>query len=364
MADDRQPAAPFSGQPAGMPAASLLSIVVPVCNEEAVLPEFHGRLCAVLDRLPLRCEVLYVDDGSVDRTPAIIEQLCRTDARVASVELSRNFGKEIAMTCGLDHAQGDAVVIIDADLQDPPELIEQLVQEWQAGFDVVYARRTERRGETWLKRATAAMFYRVIQRVGQVDIPRNTGDFRLMSRRAVAALLQLREKHRFMKGLFAWVGFPQKAVDYCRDPRFAGKSKFNYWKLWNFALEGFTSFTIAPLKIATYVGLLTALLAFGYGGWILAKTLLYGDPVRGYPTVMVTILFLGGVQLMSIGVIGEYLGRTYDETKHRPLYFVQGYRPARVSGDTRAPQSTVANIGERRRLRMGDPAVARRIRAP
>lgn len=327
----------------------LLSVVVPVFNEAAVLPEFHRRLGAVLDGLALRCEVLYVNDGSGDRTQAIVEQLAQGDRRVAHIELSRNFGKEVAMTCGLDHAQGDAVVIIDADLQDPPELIGQLVEAWQAGFDVVYARRSARHGESWLKRLTAALFYRLIQRVGPVTIPRDTGDFRLMSRRAVAALRQLREKHRFMKGLFAWVGFPQKAVDYCRDPRFAGHSKFNYWKLWNFALEGFTSFTIAPLKIATYVGLLTALLAFGYGGWIIAKTLLYGDVVRGYPTLMVTVLFLGGVQLMSIGVIGEYLGRTYDESKQRPLYLVQAYRPAGSSGDTRAAPSVVSQIGERRR---------------
>jgi len=328
----------------------LLSVVVPVYNEASVLPEFHRRLGAVLAALPMRSEVVYVNDGSGDDTATIVAGLAGTDPRVASIELSRNFGKEIAMTCGLDHAQGDAVVIIDADLQDPPELIPRLVDEWRAGFDVVYARRSERRGETWLKKTTATLFYRLIQRIGQVSIPRDTGDFRLMSRRAVLALLQLREKHRFMKGLFAWIGFPQKAVDYCREPRFAGDSKFDYWKLWNFALEGLTSFTIAPLKLATYIGLFTALLAFGYGGWIIAKTLLYGETVRGYPTVMVTILFLGGVQLMSIGVIGEYLGRTYDESKRRPLYFVKGYRPARSSGDRRV---AVTPIGERRRLRTG-----------
>jgi len=333
------------------PAALLLSIIVPVFNEEAVLPEFHRRLSALLDRLPLRGEVLYVNDGSSDHSQAIVEQLCGADPRVASLELSRNFGKEIAMTCGLDHARGDAVVIIDADLQDPPELIEQLVKEWQTGFDVVYARRSERDGETWLKKLTAALFYRLIRFVSQVEIPPDTGDFRLMSRRAVAALRQLREKHRFMKGLFAWVGFPQKAVSYHRDARFAGTTKFNYWKLWNFALEGITSFTIAPLKIASYMGLLAAILAFFYGAWIIINTWLYGDLVRGYPTLMVTLLFLSGVQLMSLGVIGEYLGRAYDETKHRPLYFVQGYRPARISGDTRMPASTVVNIGERRRMK-------------
>lgn len=307
----------------------LLSVVVPAYNEEAVLPAFHERLGAVFKRLPLRCEVVYVNDGSRDGTQALIDKLAEQDDWVSSVDLSRNFGKEIAMTAGLDHARGDAIVIIDADLQDPPELIEQLVQEWQAGFDVVYARRTVRDGETWLKKATAAAFYRVIQRVSRVQIPRDTGDFRLMSRRAIDALLQLREQHRFMKGLFAWVGFPQKAVEYRRDPRLAGESKFNYWKLWNFALEGITSFTIAPLKIATYVGLLIATLAFCYGAWVISKTLLFGDPVRGYPSLMATVLFLGGVQLVFIGVLGEYLGRIYNETKQRPLYFLQGHRPSR-----------------------------------
>ncbi len=327
----------------------LLSVVVPLYNEEAVLAEFHGRLSAVFDRLPLRCEVLYINDGSSDGSQAVIERLCQSDPRIGSVELSRNFGKEIAMTCGLDHARGEAVVVIDADLQDPPELILQLVREWQAGFDVVYARRIERQGDGWLKRATATLFYRLLQGASQVPIPRDTGDFRLMSRRAVTALLQLREKHRYMKGLFAWVGFPQQAVEYRRDPRFAGASKFSYWKLWSLALEGLTSFTFAPLKIATYAGLLTAMTAFGYGGWIVARSLRGGESLAGYPTLMLAILFLGGVQLMSIGIIGEYLGRAYDETKHRPLYFVQRYRPAPMSGDARAATAAVAQIGERRR---------------
>lgn len=306
----------------------LLSVIVPAYNEEAVLSAFHTRLSAVFDRLPLRCEVVYVNDGSSDSTQELVLQIAEHDDRVSYVDLSRNFGKEIAMTAGLDHAKGDAVVVIDADLQDPPELIEQLVEGWRSGCDIVYAQRTERDGETWLKKATAATFYRFIQSVSKVKIPRDTGDFRLMSRRAVDALLQLREQHRFMKGLFVWVGFPQKAVTYRRDPRFAGETKFNYWKLWNFAIEGITSFTIAPLKAATYIGLLTATFAFFYGIVIVSKTLLYGDPVKGYPSLMVTVLFLGGVQLLSIGVIGEYLGRIYNETKQRPLYFVQGYRPS------------------------------------
>jgi len=312
-----------------MTELQLLSVVAPAYNEEEVLLTFHERLSAVFDRLPLRCEAVYVNDGSSDSTQALIERLAKDDSRVSYIDLSRNFGKEIAMTAGLDHARGDAVVIIDVDLQDPPELIEQLVQEWQLGFDVVYAKRTVRDGETRLKKATATIFYWLIQKVTRVHVPRDTGDFRLMSRRAVDALLLLREQHRFMKGLFAWVGFPQKAVEYRRDPRFAGKTKFSYWKLWNFAIEGITSFTIAPLKIATYFGVLTAALSFCYGTWIFSKTLLFGDPVRGYPSLMVTVLFLGGVQLVFIGVIGEYLGRIYNETKQRPLYFVQSYFPSR-----------------------------------
>jgi glycosyltransferase involved in cell wall biosynthesis len=311
-----------------MPKDQLLSVIVPAYNEEAVLPAFHARLAALFDRLPMRCEVVYVNDGSRDNTQERIRQIAKQDARVSCLNLSRNFGKEIAMTAGLDHAQGDAIVIIDADLQDPPELIEKLVQEWQAGFDIVYAQRTEREGETWLKKITASLFYRLIQSVSHVKIPRDTGDFRLMSRRSVDALLQLREQHRFMKGLFVWVGFPQKAVQYRRDPRFAGETKFNYWKLWNFALEGITSFTIVPLKAATYIGLLAALLAFCFGIWLFINTVLFGNDVKGYPSLMVTVLFLGGVQLISIGIIGEYLGRIYNETKQRPLYFVQEYQQA------------------------------------
>ena len=308
----------------------LISVVVPAYNEEAVLAAFHTRMSALFDQLPAyRCEMIFVNDGSSDRTQAIIDELCTRDTRVASVNLSRNFGKEIAMTAGFDHARGDAVIVIDADLQDPPELIFEFVREWEKGFDIVYAMRSHRDGETWLKKATASAFYKIMDQLsGRVNIPRDTGDFRLMSRRSVDALLQLREQHRFMKGLFAWVGFPSKAIKYRRDPRAAGETKFNYWKLWNFALEGITSFTIAPLKFATYLGLLTASLAFVYGLWIIGKTLFLGHDVPGYPSLMVTVLFLGGIQLFFIGVLGEYLGRIFGETKQRPLYFVQGHSPS------------------------------------
>jgi len=302
-----------------------LSIVVPAYNEEEVLPEFHRRLMAVLSSMSCQAEVVYVNDGSTDGTLAIVKDLRTQDPRVAIVNLSRNFGKEIALTAGLDHARGDAVVVIDADLQDPPELIPRLVEAWEEGADVAYARRNHREGESWIKKATAFAFYRVIQRVGRVKIPKDTGDFRLMNRRAVKALGTLREQHRFMKGLFAWVGFRQKAVPYDRDRRFAGETKWNYWRLWNFALEGVTSFTTAPLKVATYLGAFVAFWAFVYAFWVIYKTLVFGEPIRGYPSLMVVILFLGGVQLIALGLIGEYVGRMFDEAKQRPLYILESY---------------------------------------
>ena len=304
----------------------ILSIVVPAYNEEEVLPEFHKRLTSVLEEVEGACEILYVNDGSSDRTLEVLNNF--KDPRVAIIDLSRNFGKEIALTAGLDHARGEAVVVIDADLQDPPELIPKFIEKWQEGYDVVYARRTARDGETFIKKITAKLFYRLIQGVSRVKIPEDTGDYRLLSRRAVEALKQLRETHRFMKGLFAWIGYPQIAVNYRRDPRFAGSTKWNYWHLWNFAIEGITSFTINPLKIASYLGLMTSIVSFTYALFVIYKTLAFGEPVQGYPTLMVVVLFLGGVQLMSLGVIGEYLGRMFNETKHRPLYFVNSFNPS------------------------------------
>ncbi len=306
-----------------------LTVVVPAYNESENLRAFHARLAAVLDGLDLAGSVLYVDDGSRDDTFSVMRDIAAADARVATLRLSRNFGKELALTAGLDHVQADAdaAVVIDADLQDPPELIAEFVRHWRDGFDVVYGTRASRAGETRLKKLTASSFYKVIGRLSDTPVPRDTGDFRLLSRRALDALGQVRERQRFMKGLFAWLGFRQKAVVYARDPRYAGASKWNYWKLWNFAIEGITSFSGAPLKLATYLGLGVALLAFAFGLWIVAKAMLFGDPVKGYPTIMVTVLFLGGVQLIALGVIGEYLGRLYLEAKQRPLYLVDEYRP-------------------------------------
>jgi len=309
-------------------APRLLSLVIPLYNEQAVIGAFHARLAAVLDGLASPAEIVYVNDGSTDRSLSLLLDLRQGDPRIAIVDLSRNFGKELALTAGLDHAQGDAVVIIDADLQDPPELIPELLKGWEQGYDVVCAKRIAREGDTWLKRLTAAAFYRLLERSTRIEVPRDTGDFRLLSRRAVDAAKSLREQHRFMKGLFAWIGFPQLAVPYRREPRHSGHSKWSYWKLWNLAIEGLTSFTIAPLKFASYLGAAVALLSFAYAAVIIYKTLAFGNPVSGYPSLMVTILFLGGVQLLSLGVIGEYLGRIFNETKHRPLYLVSRYLPA------------------------------------
>ena len=307
----------------GRPQTPTLSIVVPCFNEEAGIGAFHRCLAAVMGKTGETWEVIYVNDGSRDATLREMQELHRTDPHVAVVNLTRNFGKEIALTAGLDHAGGAAVVVIDADLQDPPELIPDLLTAWREGNDVVYAQRRVRHGESLLKRTTADLFYRLMQRLGAVQMPRNAGDFRLMSRRVVDAVLSMRERHRFMKGLFAWVGFPTKAVLYDRAPRHAGSTSWNYWRLWNLALEGITSFSVMPLKVATYFGLLVALFAGVYSIQLIVRTLVFGNPVAGYPSLMAVVLFLGGVQMIMLGVIGEYLGRVFNEVKQRPLYLVE-----------------------------------------
>jgi glycosyltransferase involved in cell wall biosynthesis len=276
----------------------------------------------------MRSEVIYINGGSRDSTLDIMRSLKSKDERVAILDLSRNFGKEIALTAGIDHTQGDAIVVIDADLQDPPELITKMVEHWKEGYDTVYAKRIKRDGESALKKLTSFLFYRLMQSIGRVQIPEDTGDFRILSRRAVDALKELREQHRFMKGLFTWIGFSQKAIPYERDPRYAGETKWNYWRLWNLALEGITSFTTVPLSYATYTGFITAFFSMLYGFYMIVRTVIFGNPVPGYPSLMVTVLFLGGVQLFAIGIVGEYLGRVFNETKGRPLYFVNEYTPA------------------------------------
>ncbi|GAB3363893.1 glycosyltransferase family 2 protein [Lysobacter rhizosphaerae] len=307
----------------------LLTVVVAAFNEAQALPLLHPRVRAALDGMPdVDGRVLYVDDGSHDATWAVLQQIAANDPGVGLLRLSRNFGKEAALTAGLDHVGAGAALILDADGQDPPELIPQFVAKWREGYDDVHGTRLEREGESWLKRGTAHAFYRVIGRLSHTPIPADTGDFRLLSPRSLAALRQLRERHRFMKGLFGWVGFNSTAIPYHREARTAGTSKFNLWRLWNFALEGITSFSTAPLRLATYLGLLTAVVAFLYALWVVLKAMFWGDPVAGWPTMMAVILFLGGVQLIALGLIGEYLGRLYDEAKQRPLYLVDSWRPA------------------------------------
>jgi glycosyltransferase involved in cell wall biosynthesis len=309
-----------------------LTVVVAAFNEAQSLPRLHPRLAAVLDALAagegVDGRMLYVDDGSTDATWAVLQALAAGDPRVSLLRLSRNFGKEAALTAGLDRVREGAALILDADGQDPPELIPQFVARWREGYDDVHGTRLAREGEGWFKRASAHGFYRVMQRLSKTPVPTDTGDFRLLSPRALAALGELRERHRFMKGLFGWIGFNRVAVPYRREARLAGHSKFNAWRLWNFALEGITSFSTAPLRLATYAGVATALVAFGYGLWIIVKALFWGDRVAGWPTMMAVILFLGGVQLMALGLIGEYLGRLYEESKQRPLYLVDAWLPA------------------------------------
>lgn len=304
---------------------STICVVVPCYNEAEVLPEFFARLTNVLSVSDYVSTVLFVNDGSTDSTADILAQLALKAPNVAILTLSRNFGKEAAMTAGLDHALGDAVIIIDADLQDPPEIIPQLVLRWREGYDVVYAQRRVRDGETFVKRSTAALFYRIMRWASRTEMPVDTGDFRLMNRRSVDSLLRLREHHRFMKGLFAWVGYRQIPVIYDRAQRSAGKTKWNYWNLWNLALEGITSFTTIPLKIATYLGIFIALLSGAYGCFIIFLTLLYGRNVPGYPSLLVVVLFLGGLQLTTLGVVGEYVGRIFNEVKQRPIYLVDNF---------------------------------------
>jgi polyisoprenyl-phosphate glycosyltransferase len=303
-----------------------LSVVVPVHNEEAVLPELHRRLLQSTAATPGGVEILYVDDGSTDRTAALLELACQRDPQAGFIRFSRNFGKEAAVSAGLAEARGQATVVIDGDLQDPPELIPSMLDAWRAGADVVNMRRRERAGESWLKRATAFAFYRVMNRLSEVPIPVDTGDFRLLSRRAVDAINEMPERNRMMKGLFAWIGFNQATIEYDREPRAAGRSKWRYWKLWNLALEGITGFSVAPLKVATYVGFATAFSAFAFAAFMFVKTLAFGDPARGFPTLIVVISFLGGLQLMAIGVLGEYLARLFVEAKGRPLYLVDEKR--------------------------------------
>ncbi len=309
----------------------LISVLIPAYNEQEVLRPLHQRLDTLAStNKGYVFEFLFVNDGSRDKTLEIIKELAEKDKRIAYVNLSRNFGKETAMIAGLDHTRGDAVVIIDADLQDPPELIPQMITYWEEGYDDVYAKRRSRKGESLVKRKTSEWFYSLLQKSTNIPIQRDTGDFRFMSRRLVDALKELRESERYTKGMFSWVGFKKKEILYDRDPRLAGQTKWNYLKLINLAIDGITSFTTAPLRIATVFGFIVSLITFIYIVFLVVRTLLFGTDLAGYPSMMAVILFLGGVQLLSLGIIGEYVGKIFNESKHRPLYFVEEYHSIKV----------------------------------
>jgi len=307
-----------------------LTVLIPVYNEEDVLESLHSRLSPVLDKLSLyQFEILFVNDGSKDHSLSVIKTIAKRDSRISYLNLSRNYGKEIAMIAGLDYCSGDAVVIIDADLQDPPELITEMITHWEMGYDDVYAKRRSRSGETWLKKYTANTFYRMLKKVTRIPIQEDTGDFRLLDRRCVQALKQFRETQRYTKGMFSWIGYNKKELLFDRAPRAAGESKWNYLKLADLAIEGLTSFTTVPLRFSSFLGAIISLFAFGYMVFTIIKTMAYGESVQGYPSLMVIILFLGGIQLLSLGIIGEYIGRIFNETKRRPLYFVDEYNGKR-----------------------------------
>jgi glycosyltransferase involved in cell wall biosynthesis len=310
----------------------MISIVCPFYNEENSVGTLFSRLIPVLDRLEEGYEVVCVNDGSRDGTLEALLAMRALRPHVRVIDLSRNFGKEAALTAGIDAAWGDAVIPIDADLQDTPELIVRLVDEWKRGFEVVLAKRVDRRADSFAKRLTAFLFYKVHNLISEPVIPENVGDFRLMDRKVVDAIKQLPERRRFMKGIFAWVGFRSTTIEYVRDARVAGASRFSAWKLWNLALEGITSFSTAPLRIWTYLGLAVASLAFVYAGFIVMRTVIHGIDVPGYASLLAVTLFLGGIQLIGLGVLGEYLGRVYSEAKQRPIYIVRDSYEASQAG--------------------------------
>ena len=313
-----------------------ISILIPAYNEEPVLDQLFHRLGKLAnDNKKYNFEFLFVNDGSKDNTLGLIKDYAETDARVSYINLSRNFGKEIGMIAGLDHVTGDAAVIIDADLQDPPELIPEMIKLWEDGYDDVYAKRKSREGETQFKKFTSKMYYKILQSVTRIPIQEDTGDFRLLDRRVVEALKQFRESQRNTKAMFSWVGFHKKEILYDRDPRAAGETKWNYIKLVELAIDGITSFTTAPLRISTYAGIVVSVLAFIYLMYLVIRTAFLGIDLAGYPSMMAVILFLGGVQLLSLGIIGEYIGRIFNETKQRPLYLIEEYHNGTVPRKTR-----------------------------
>lgn len=302
-----------------------ISIIVPVYNEEKALPLFHAELCNTINELPYSWEILYVNDGSMDKSLDKIRSLASSDSRVSYLDLSRNFGKECAMFAGLDYVSGDCTIIMDADLQHPPHVINSLLAEWEVGYDDVYAKRRERTREPFVRRMMTKIFYLLICKMSNIDLLPGVGDFRLLDRKCIKVLRQARERERYSKGLFSWIGFKKKCVEYEQCERIVGESSMNYRRLFKLALDGLFSFSTVPLKIASVVGVAVSIVAFVYMIYVFVKALFYGDPVAGYPTLMTVILFLGGMVLMCLGVIGEYVGRIYNEVKQRPVYIVREY---------------------------------------
>ena len=301
-----------------------ISIIAPCYNEEETIEPFLRRIEEILTQINEPYEIVFINDGSKDNTLNILLNTKQNFKNIRIINFSRNFGKEAALTAGLDKARGEAAIPIDVDLQDPPELIKELVAKWREGYDVVLAKRADRTSDSFAKRVSADLFYKLNGKISNVDIPNNVGDFRLMSKRVVEALKQLPENQRFMKGLFAWVGFKTTVIEYVREKREAGQSSFNGWKLWNFALDGITSFSTLPLRIWLYIGALVSFLSFLYGSFIILKTLIFGIDLPGYASLAVIMLFLGGIQLIGIGILGEYIGRIYSESKRRPSYIIEG----------------------------------------
>lgn len=301
-----------------------ISVLVPCYNEEDSLPLFYKELCTLMNNHPkYDWELLFINDGSKDQTIQIIKTLCKSDNRIYYIDLSRNFGKENAMLAGFDYVTGDCMIIMDADLQDPPALIPDMINYWEQGYEDVYAKRKSRGEESWLRKRLSLLFYSILQKSTRFEVLKNVGDFRLLDRKCIEALKELRENERYTKGMFCWIGFKKKEIIFDRGNRIAGKSNWNFFKLFNLAIEGITSFTTTPLRLSSIFGFFIALGAFILMLYYLFKTLVYGDPIQGFPTLITIILFLGGIQLISIGILGEYLGRVFNETKKRPVYIIR-----------------------------------------
>ncbi len=311
-----------------------ISILIPCYNEEKTLPLLYPELVKLMEGLPnYEWEIMFVNDGSGDNTLQLLQQLRQQDKRINYVDLSRNFGKEVAMLAGFDYVTGDCMVIVDADLQDPPALIPEMIKYWEEGYEDVYAKRRTRGKESWMRKWLSIKFYKLLQRTSRFDVMQNVGDFRLLDRRCINALRRMRESERYTKGMFCWIGFNKKEVEFDRGDRVAGHSSWGYRQLFSLAIDGITSFTSAPLRISTFVGFIVSMLAFIYMIYVFVKALIWGDPVQGYPSMVILMLFLGGIQLLSLGIIGEYIGRIYNETKNRPDYIVRGFNGVEDMGD-------------------------------